>query len=303
MKKFKFLTLTILSVFLLSGCFGSNEELNEGITYFEKGDEESLTKARNFFNEYLEKNPGDGDAEKYIKKIDEKYIVVGKEAVEVLYTEGEIIKAYEIMKNLNSIAPEDAVIKEGLETITVLYKEQVQLDNFTNYLEDVYVIHFELFSQWDTVASETVLGKRKMSELMQHSREALSKTIELRKKTQSQTLVLESESFSEYNSKLFEHFNALEQQLIRIIGLPSEAITPSEIRERISYLSPDMFNNLYAALKVDVDGYVNEVDNEDERVRNIGNSLSFVYEEIKLRQAEDLKIKEASESEKAKDEK
>jgi hypothetical protein len=303
MKKIKFLTVMTLSAFILSGCFGSNEDLKEGISNYEKGDEESLSKARLFFNDYLEKNPGNGDAEKYIKKIDEEYIVVGKKAVEKHYENGEIIKAYEIMNNLNAIAPEDPKIKEGMKTIKVLYKEQVELDNFTNYLEDIYVTHFDLFTQWDTIVSEAVLGKRNVNELMLFSREVLSRTIELRKQTQSQTLIIENENFTELNAKLFEHFNSLEQQMVGIVGLPSDATSAAEIRERISYISPDVFNNLYSSLKSDVDRYVNEVDNEDKRVRQIGNSLSFVYEDIKNRQAEELRMKEVLGSEIEKDEK
>ena len=294
MKQYKLSILFLLSVLLLSGC-GNKDEFKKGEALYEKGDEKSLVEARNFFTRYLSDNPGDGGAEKWIEKIDEKYIIVGKKSVENYFEEGDIMKAYEIMTNLKTIAPNDSEIKKGFETVEEVYKDQVALNEFNTYLEDVFKTNFEIYSQWDKITSEGVLGTKTTADIINYSKVAISDISALRKKVENKSLQIDNSVFSEINSALFEYLNGVESSLSNVATTSSEGLSPIDIKDQVLMLKPEPFNSLYSGIKDSTDNYVNEVDADGEKVRDITSSLTFDYGVIVKRQEKEL-VEESTES-------
>jgi hypothetical protein len=280
------LSIVVSTGLILTACFGTNEELAPGVELYETGTEESLVDARIFFMEYLAENPDDGDAEKYIEKIDEKYIEVGKNEVDKLFKEGKIERAYEIMQNLSVLAPNDASIKE-----------QIEFNKFANYLEDIFKDTFEAYSLWDEKSSEGILGKLTTYQMIEHSKNTLSQVSSIRKVVEDQSLQLTNSSFIEINSTLFDYLNAVESSFSRIATGNPDMIQPFDIHDRTSIFNPENFNRTFSKIKQMTDGYVSEVDMDGDPVRNIENTLFFNYEDILKRQKEEAAIQLQDEEE------
>jgi hypothetical protein len=288
MKIFKLSALFVISILLLSGC-GSKEEYKKGEALYEKGDEESLVKARNFFTIYLDKHPGDSGAEKWIKKIDEDYIIIGKKSVDKYFKEGNVLKAYEIMSNLKTIAPNDVEIQKGFSTVEGLYKEQIEFNEYSKYLEGVFKKNFEIYSEWDKITSDGILGLKSTQEIFNYSKTALSEISKLRIIVENEGLQLENSEFSLINDELFNYINRIESNLSLVAISSTAELTPIDIKDQVVSLKPENFNATYASIKNTMDNYVAATDGEGKLLRNITSTLTFKYDEIVEHQNEGQK--------------
>src|SRR5699024_1666890 len=120
-----------------------------GIKYYNKGDTVNLVRSWNFFVDYLEDNPGDKAAKKWIDKIEVEYIEKGKKDIDNHFENQEFQKALDIAEDLISISPNDDEIKEAHKELEKINNDQIEINDFTNYLEHTHRRMLEVYNFWD----------------------------------------------------------------------------------------------------------------------------------------------------------
>lgn len=276
MKKNIILLIVAFTVVLLSGCFGVDEKYEKGLSLYEKGTEDSLVEAREFFNAILEKDPSDSTASKWVDKIDSKYLEVAKSTAEEKFEKLDIYEAYRIMENLYAIAPDDQEVVEGFKFIEGAYNEQKEFDEFTEHLEESYKVFYDIYSDWDQNLSLGILNQMKKDKLFDLVRDTLLDVATLRKDVQNKNFEIKNDFFITINNELFEYLNSTERTLTNQFNLKSDQeINAKDIKDNVTEMNPESFNNVFLEIQRSITEYLQETDGEGELVHKIKNNLKF----------------------------
>ncbi|WP_456363406.1 hypothetical protein [Priestia aryabhattai] len=287
-------TLGLASVaLLLSGCMGPKEEYTKGISLYEKGDYESLVKAKSFFNNYTEKHPDDGGVDKWVSKIDSALVQKAKNLAIEAYAKKDTKNALKYIEVAKSGAPNDKEILKAYSLAKKAYSEQVKYDKFSSYLEDVYIEAKDISGQWDSAVKLTETGKAQPLYLLDTAKNLYPKAITLREKVNAESFEIngaKDTTFGAANSALFTYIVDIEKELSRIM-LIGKTNDVSQYTTEVESLTPESLNAAFLDIQDKMQNYVNEKDNEGNEKRNIKNTLQFTkaYQE---RKAEEKKAAE-----------
>ena len=286
------LTTAALILTGLTGCIGEKEEFKKGIALYEKGDFDSLMKARKFFNEYAEKHPDDDDVNEWFAKIDKKLIEEAKRLTDEYYEKKDFKKALKYVTIAKEGDPENKDIQRAYNLVKKQYIEQKEYDKFVNYLEDRYIQTKEIINQWDLAIKSIETGKNKLPYIQFTAQSIYPKVVELRERVNTETFAIKGKnaaSFREINSILFEYVIGLERQLSEIMNFKG-AQNVDDFKDLSQNLSPESFNNTFLRIQDEMSNYVKEKDMEGKRKREIKDTLNFAeayrnYEKEKERKA------------------
>lgn len=287
-------TIGLASVaLLLSGCMGPKEEYTKGISLYEKGDYESLVKAKSFFDNYTEKHPDDGGVDKWVSKINSALVQKSKELAVEAYAKKDTKNALKYIEVAKSGAPNDKEIQKAYSLAKKAYNEQVKYDKFASYLEDVYIEAKDISGQWDSAVKQTETGKVQAIYLLNTAKTLYPKAIALREKVNAESFEINGSkdtAFGTANSSLFTYIVDIEKELSRIM-LVGKTNNVAAYTNEVENLTPESLNAAFLDIQDKMQSYVNEKDNEGNEKRNIKNTLQFTkaYEE---RKAEEKKAAE-----------
>ncbi|MGF7534880.1 hypothetical protein AAGG74_14515 [Bacillus mexicanus] len=272
-------TLGIAStILLLTACGGPKEEYSKGISLLEKGDYESLVKAKKFFSDYAKKNPDDNKVSDYSKQVDEALLTTAKELANSYYNSKDNYKAMKYAKVAKELAPDDENVTKAYDLVNKAYKEQKTYDEFANYLEGKYIETKNIIDAWDTGKRRVqTSGGTNLAYMKSLSKSLFSRVTEVRQSVNDESFNISGQKqdiLRQINSDLFEYVYSIESQLSETIE-DKNAEALSDIDALTNGVTPESFNSTFLSLQNQMADYVSETNNEGKSIRHIKNTLNF----------------------------
>ncbi|MCK2000691.1 hypothetical protein MZM54_04720 [[Brevibacterium] frigoritolerans] len=276
---FKKVTFSILSTGLilttLTGC-GDKEEYQKGISLYNKGDYESLIKARQFFEDYASKNPDDSGVEEWFTNVDKSLIKEAKEQTNKAYDSKNYEDAFDYVTTAKELAPKDKDVIKAYSLVKKANSEQKRYDRMSTYLEARYIETNDIVEEWDKAIKLVETGNAKTPYINTVAKTLYPKVIELRRAVNAETFNLTGKNdltLQESNSILFNYIVDIESGISRVMNRNSVQL--SDYKEDTIGLDAETFNATFLSIQDKMSSYVNEESPDGKPKRSIKNTLNF----------------------------
>lgn len=276
---FKKVTFSILStgfiLTTLTGC-GDNDEYQKGISLYNKGDYESLIKARQFFEDYASKNPDDSKVKEWFTKVDTVLIEEAKEQTNKAYESKNYDDALDYVTTAKELAPKDKTVIKAYSLVKKANNEQKRYDRMSTYLEARYIEANAIIEEWDKAVKLVETGNATTPYLNTVAKTIYPKVIEIRRTVNAETFNLTSKDdiiLQESNSLLFDYVVDIETGISKVMSRNS--ILLSDYKEDAIDLKAETFNAIFLSIQEKMSSYVNEETLEGKSKRKVKNTLNF----------------------------
>jgi len=232
-----------------------------------------LVETKKELEKIVEEGEKDRQAKKVLKDVDKKIRENIRESINEAYSDKRLEDALKYSEMLVEMEPEDEEARDAYKRMSTEYKEQKEFDEVTEYAKGVFDELEKIYKDWDALLREAILKNRGGEFFQDFSRERLKTTQDLTRDIEERRLLTENDVYREVLSDLHSYSSNIEKMFIDLLLDKKQSL--SEVRNKGKILEPDYFTGVFLDIQSDMDDYINEVDGEGNKIRNINGNLRF----------------------------